>query len=772
MKNLLLILSILLNFSVLNAQKKGDAKTAKETAPSSSPNKNNNDVPEKWKNESAVILDQTLTFAYYNSTSFLSGDVNNVVKETVAKRVKLLDKSAVSDFSEFYFYESQRDERVRERNEKKGSSDEGGIKITVVKPSGERVKVNISDAIEVKDDVPNFYRSYFVGNKKYKKIAIPNLNVGDVFEYQFSLDYDVDISGTRTFHAFPEFYNTLSTKYAVVKQEFNFMLESGFCINMNTYNGAPAFKRLDYGFDFKGKKTDKMRTFQIVDADREKLAKEMMSQPRTEYPSVKMQVVAKLRSMESTEGSIFIGEKDAVKRTVEPNEVADRFNSDYRNNYDMISLGSYSRWMRKNKIDAKPVEEQAKLIYGYVKYRYLLLVAAPQIMSAESKTVIYKYVKASNSIKDFYFAVFMSKCLEDLNIKHEVVAAMPRNAGKIKDLLLGSEITWVVKVENAAGKALYFYPMDGYQTSDVNRETYLFGGEGYAFIPSQKRNAKDNIVARKVVIPIPDPSVNTFKTTATASFDDQFEKLNVDRIVSATGSLKSNYSPYTTLGYEFLEEYEKYYDSDYDEEKAAKAKKKAEEKKKKKKTKEDIKDEEDMKLLLDKRKELLQNELKDDYDDIDAYDSFELVNPGILENSPVLTFKEKFKLKNLINKAGRNYTIEIGKILSKQPKIDEDDLKPRQSEIQMNAPKIIEYEVELTLPAGYTIEDLKELNSNLDNDMMSFKVESKLVGDKLTVKTTKVYKKITAPKTEWQKIVDGFTAAYNFSQKKIVLKKK
>jgi hypothetical protein len=723
--------------------------------------KMSSDVPEKWKNESAVVLNQKMTFGYYNK---IFG--NNIVKETVAKSIKLLDKSAVEEFSQFYFYESVNDERKREKNEKKGK-DDAKIKIAVIKASGERVKVNISDAVDVDKDVPQFYRSYYVGDKIYKKIAIPNLNVGDVLDYQLEIEYNIQLNSQTTFHAFPAFYNTLAAKYPIAKQEFNFMLEQGFYLNMNTYNGAPKFKKKNTGIDLKGKETDDMRTFQIVDENRDKLPKEMMSFPNTYYPSVKLQVVAKKDKNASAEGNIFTGEADIAKATVVPEEVATRFNKDYRQAY-LVEVPALGKFIVKNNLNSKPFEEKVKLIYGYVKYNFSSGITSPQYFQKENKkTYFEKYEKAMYSMKDFYFAVYMSKCFDELNMKHEVIAVMPRSVGKINDLLLAEEVSWIVKVEEK-GKSLYLFPMNSYTTSDENRETYLWGGEGYSFIPSTKKSATENAIARKVSVPIPDPSVNTYKAKSIAFFDDQLEKLSVDRVVEVTGAMKSSLTPYTTLGYDFLFDYKYSYGlspvvSDSELKKKGKVKKKS---------KEEIELEEAEKLLLDRQKELMKSELDDDYDDIASYDTFNLKNPGILEEKSTLIFNEKFKLNNLITKAGRNYTLEIGKMLTKQPKMDEDDLKPRQSDIQMSFTKTLTNEVELTLPEGYTVEDLKELNLSVDNDLMLYKVESALKDGKLTVKTTKIYKKITALKTEWQKVIDVFQAAYNFSQKKIVLKKK
>ncbi len=772
-KSLFLFLFLLGSLRTLTAQTKA-TKTEKETAASStsSNTSSSNNIPEKWKNESAVIIDQNITYAYYNFDRVLSSAEDNMVKETLSRRIKLQDKSAVSDFSEFYFYETAKQERDRERGKDKKEK-EASLKISVVKPSGERVKVNISDAVEVKDDVPRFYRSYYVGSKKYKKIAIPNLNVGDVLEYQLSVDYEEITNSANAFHAFPAFNNTLSTKYPVIRQEYNLMLESGFSLNMNTYNGAPSYKVLNSGYDYKGKKTDKMRTFQIVDTDREKRPEEMMSIPLTQYPSFKFQVVARRNSIGSTEGSVFIGEKNEVKKVVEPEEVAIRFNSDFRQTYTAITDYEVTKFAKTRGFEKKNIEEKTKAIYGFVKYKYVKSLVGPNSFNYEqASTLMYKYERAPYSIKDFYFAAYMAKCFDEVDIDYEVIGVMSRNTGKIKDLLLGAEITWIVKVLNPSGKPIYLFPFNGYQTSDVNPDPYLYGGEGYSFVPSLKKSGSKNATATKVTVPVPDPSVSASKYKIVASFDESLEKLNVERISSQSGNSKTGVIPYAILGYSFLEDYYADY-SEWYVEPTEKEKKKNEEKAaKRKKTKDDLKREEEEKEILAKRKEIMNSELKDDYDDIESYDSFRLVNPGILERDPTLVYNEKFKLKGLLIKAGRNYTLEIGKLLSKQPKLDENDLKPRQSDIQIYCPRIIEYDAELTLPAGYTIEDLKDLNFKIDNDMVSYAVSTTLSGEKLMLKTQKVYKKLNAPKTEWKKVTDVFNAAFDFSQKKVVLKKK
>jgi hypothetical protein len=686
-----------------------------------------------------------------------------IVNERIERSVKLQDKAAVTDFSEFYFYESAADERRREKGEKAGK-DESKIKISVIKPSGERIKVNIADAVEVTKDVPKFYRSFYIGDKTYKKIAIPNLNVGDVLDYELEVQFRTYLDNRyNTYTVFPAFYNTLAGKYPIVKQEFVFMLEKGFHINLNTYNGAPKFKLSQTGKDLKGKESDDLRSFKLVDSDRDKAPDESMSFPNTFYPSVKLQVVAQKTDVRGTEGKFFIGEPNVAKYTVTPDEVGQRFNTDYRNSFTGITNYEFTKFEKKNNLQSAPFEKKVRMAYSFVKLLFARSVTASGYR-ADAKTAWFnKFEQGLYPIKDFYFATYMSKCLSEMNVKHEVIAVMPRTIGKIENLLLAEEITWIVKAEGG-GKSIYLYPMNSFATYDVNREPYLYGAEGYSFTPTTDRRDVKNTTAKKVTIPVPEPSVNSYSTKTVAAFDDQMELLTSTRTTEATGVLKDQYIFYAILGYDYVSDYVEAYDPDYKESKSSK------------KSKSELKREAELdvakKELLDKQKELLANELKDDFDDIEKYEDFDLVNAGVLDENPVLKYTEKYKLKNLLSKAGRNYTLEVGKLFSKQPKLDDDDLKPRQSEVQMNFPKDIKHEVELTLPTGYTIEDLKDINFTIDNDMMLFKVESNLVGDKLIVKTHKIYKRVTAPKTDWQKVVDVFQKAYDFSQKKVVLKKK
>ena len=56
------------------------------------------ETPEQWKDESAVIICQSTTFVYSRESIRKIG-----VQEMSRKRIKLQDKAAVEEFSEFYY---------------------------------------------------------------------------------------------------------------------------------------------------------------------------------------------------------------------------------------------------------------------------------------------------------------------------------------------------------------------------------------------------------------------------------------------------------------------------------------------------------------------------------------------------------------------------------------------------------------------------------------------------------------------------------------------
>jgi hypothetical protein len=135
-------------------------------------------TPDKWKNESAVIIAFKRSIMFDKQVTgggwFSAGKQNVFLFEKVRFKIKLQDKNAVESFTEVYFrYGDKLD----------------GFAAKIYKPDGQQQVVDLSDAVEAGDrgEVPEFYKSFFDQNTgaetRYYKVAIPNLEIGDVLEY-------------------------------------------------------------------------------------------------------------------------------------------------------------------------------------------------------------------------------------------------------------------------------------------------------------------------------------------------------------------------------------------------------------------------------------------------------------------------------------------------------------------------------------------------------------------------------------------------------------
>ncbi|MBK8953233.1 MAG: hypothetical protein IPM85_14165 [Chitinophagaceae bacterium] len=60
---------------------------------------------------------------------------------------------------------------------------------------------------------------------------------------------------------------------------------------------------------------------------------------------------------------------------------------------------------------------------------------------------------------------------------------------------------------------------------------------------------------------------------------------------------------------------------------------------------------------------------------------------------------------------------------------------------------------------------------NLENEVGTFAVQASVEGNTLNILVKKHYKNGTVKKEDWSKLVAMLDAAFNFSQKKVLLKK-
>jgi hypothetical protein len=180
-------------------------------------------------------------------------------------------------------------------------------------------------------------------------------------------------------------------------------------------------------------------------------------------------------------------------------------------------------------------------------------------------------------------------------------------------------------------------------------------------------------------------------------------------------------------------------------------------------------EEEDKKYkeAMDEFKKLFENQKFD----VEKVSDFELISDGRYDDSPVLSFKINTEFKNLISQAGPNYLVSIGTLIGSQLELKPDDMT-RNFDIYQNYRRTFIDEISFEVPEGYMVADASGLNMKVDNESASFISVAEISGNTLKVKTTKTYKKLYDPKSKWENYIKVLDAAYEFQQKKIILKKK
>ena len=157
---------------------------------------------------------------------------------------------------------------------------------------------------------------------------------------------------------------------------------------------------------------------------------------------------------------------------------------------------------------------------------------------------------------------------------------------------------------------------------------------------------------------------------------------------------------------------------------------------------------------------------------VERYDDFELIRDGRFGDTAWLQYKEKFSLKKLISKAGKNYLLDVGKLIGGQIKLEPNEIANRKSDMWLPYARTIQNTITVQLPAGYTADGLQDLQMNVDNESGAFISTAKVEGEQLLISTTKLYKKNFDKKESWANYVAFLEAAYKFSQAKVVIKKK
>ena len=750
MKNLSLIFFLIIAFPIILFSQKNEAlEYYKLVLGANDKDFEVMEAPAEWKDESAVILCQKTYISFLGDKRRRGTKTKGITR----KRVLIQDQTALDDYSEYHYQ----------------SSDAVGL--FIIKADGKKEEIDISKAIKVETDVPRSYASSYQSSDYYK-IAIPNLAIGDILDYfkVFTEEYTSDVN----------IIAPISSVYPIKYQELIFDIEKRWRFRYNSFNGAPDFdQKMEGGLDGKGRKSLGVSRFVLKDEMRSTYKDlrwdyENLTEPIIKIMASPIQAGVKVKRSEkkiqrgTTPEILYKGLSDLENMP----PIINRYSNDLSGIY---TLGRYVKKMENNSDDTD--EQIAAKVYYALRLGFLHQMTnySEETVSTKKKALRIRQSKVYNKLlspeqyfkmSDAYFAYYFKSRLKAESIKSEYVVAIPRFYGDLESAVLDREITYGIYIPSVDK---YYWPFDNY--SNAGEMDYrLYNVPVYRSSSNNHYNKNDAVTPNSIA------SENNYINTFSLKINEEDYSLKFDHEVKFQGAYKQLY-------YGMILFQENYVDED--DEKIAKGNIKKEiivleekinkfNKKYKRKKYEEEKELEENKLseikseLSEQKKENIKDWIRQDYD-TEEIDEFNIISNGRFGDD--LVTQLKYDAKDFIKKAGPNLIFDIGKMIGGQIELDEEDLKERTKNIEINFAKTIENNITLELPEGYKAEGIENLNMSVENEFGAFISEAKMEGDKLKVKTTKIYKNQTVPAKEWSKMIEMLELAFKFSQQKIILKK-
>jgi hypothetical protein len=674
------------------------------------------EIPEKWANKSAVIIAKLHRFEYRKKL------VVAVLQENQYHhfRIKLLDKNAVNKYSEMSY----------DADVPGYSMAASGLRVyvgyKVIKPDGKEIIVDLKNAVKME-------RSGYGGRVSYYKLAIPNLEPGDIIDYYVCHENE-EMMPAAVYFFTPFIYN-LPQEYPLIKQKLQFKIQRKCYINLRSLNGAPRLKVVN------DKENDE-QYYSLEDGDRDGVADVNWLYANRDVPTIKFRASFATGSP-IIRANTFLGEQGEVKSSVTPAEIAKVA--------AMITMGGSS----------KDLSKFIKKNYKKVNDPFLISTEAYNFLrnaSLDNSQVNLLEGQAPFEYSEHYFISAFSYFLKSKKIAHDIVVCVRRDISAAEDIILENELDFLIRVKKGS-EYLYF------STPHMNKPAgiipYIFQGtEAYAL---DGLLAVSSRIAKKITLPSSTPGDNEVLTTLTAKTSD---------LVTLNMSVTKVHKGLSMMGpqAEFLDVFDAIEDDKgkkYPEVSINNVVFSSRELKKYAASKEAYLAEKPKKIL-----ETAKKSFQGDYDfEIKEVTNFKITQTGRYRDKPDLTMSFDFSSDQVIKKTGPNYMVDIGKLIEQQVKLDAEDLD-REFGVYFDYPRAFRYRIIFEIPEGYQVQGIEKLNQKVENHTGGFVSTAKEENGKLIIETHKHYDKFILPKTDWQSVVAFVNATNNFTEQKILLKKK
>lgn len=152
--------------------------------------------------------------------------------------------------------------------------------------------------------------------------------------------------------------------------------------------------------------------------------------------------------------------------------------------------------------------------------------------------------------------------------------------------------------------------------------------------------------------------------------------------------------------------------------------------------------------------------------------SYRLQSLGHRADSASLVYNVCYTMDGYIRKAGNNMILNAGKLIGEQTRIEGKE-RQRKADVHMPAARTFRWEITVELPEGYAVapESLKQLNAREENECGVFIADAVAKDGQLILSITKRYEHKAEPVTNWDKLLRLLDAAQEYETRTAVIKR-
>jgi hypothetical protein len=643
---------------------------------------------------------------------------------TLRQMVKINDKAALDEYSELSY---QQFESSNAYFKWRGATTIIGARI--LKPDGKIREVNIDEAVQIKDE----------RNDKQRKLAIPDLQVGDVLDYFIRVEKQTDTYNEE--NELFVFGDDKPIQHYSVHCEFT----DQYAIEYRSMNGAPEFK-------VKRNEDDDI----IMDIEMKNIPARPISlwmSPYRQLPIVRMNVM---------KGGV--GKNSRRSGEVYRNPEIDQFKDDVR-----LELAARNQYSLASQYHGY-IEDQIKL-YNREHKTKLPKDSIPYFVYYGLRYMFFYRVKPQDPIvvdqqrnywapKDNWFIYYLARVFNGFDIPHEIVLATSKYGAAQQDVMSAGDYVYLVRTKTDKPVLM---GSDGVFT-EATEIPYQFEGQKAPTVDTRRLKVdKEHDNEVPVTISESKAADNVHTEKLSISLESNMQQALVKRTTTLKGHMRED-------GQKPLLLFEDYYDV---ERRALSVKESFMEEFADSRRNRSLAEEYTNAFEKARKglKERFTKEISSQFDqDPKELKEFHIEKMGLRHTDPDFVYTTEFTMDGWIKKAGNNYILDAGKLIGGQLQLKPEQRK-RQVDIYMPFARTLDYDIELLIPAGYQLEGVDQLNQQVDNDCGSFIVSASTAQNKLVLHVKKVYKHAFEPAAKWPDILKVLDAATDFGSRKLLLKK-